>query len=227
MLMSSEEFWNLIHRYDASIFPVQFAFSIVAIVLIVFIAKKPSAKLNRLVNFFLMLCYLWIGIIFFLGFNRELSAQMHYFQPVLIFIIALLFGLDIFMKNSNFQFPTVRWHRGIVLFFMVYSIVGYPVIGWLLGHPYSVQIAGGFSIWVPIVGVYPCPTTILSIALLGAALPQGDKKVMIPLLFWALSSIFGPPVRNYGVYEDIGLFMAGIYGLLMLITSFRQKSNEK
>jgi len=225
--MTSEKFWDLIHHYDTAIFPVQFVFSIVAIVLAVLIVRKPSPKLNRWVNLFLMICYLWIGVVFFLGFNKELSAQMRYFQPIVMFIIALLFGLDIITKKSNFEFPTARWHRGIVGFFLAYSIVGYPLIGWILGHPYSAEVSGNVSIWLPIFGVYPCPTTIFSLALLGSAFPRGDKKVMIPLLFWALFSIMGPPVRNYGVYEDIGLFLAGIYGLVILIKNFRQKSNKE
>lgn len=50
---------------------------------------------------------------------------------------------------------------------------------------------------------------------------------MIPLLFWALFSIGGPPVRFYGVYEDLGLFLAGIYGLIMLIAHFRQKTTDQ
>ena len=223
MLMTSEEFWHLIHRYDAAIFPVQFVFSAAAIVLLVFIVKRPSAKLNRWVNIFLMVCYLWIGVLFFLVYNAELSAQMRYFQPILMFIIAMLFGLDIFMKKSSFELPAAPWERGLVLSFLAYSIIGYPLIGWALGHPYLVQLSRSSSIWVPIFGVYPCPTTVFSVTLVAAALPRGDRKVMIPLLFWALFSIMGPPVRNYGVYEDIGLFLAGVYGLIRLIRTFRKK----
>ena len=224
--MTSEEFWKLIHEYDASIFPMQFIFSIVAVVLVVFMAKKPSAKLNKWINLFLVSCYLWIGVVFFLVHNRDLSARMHYFQPILMFIIAFLFALDIFVKRTNFKFSNNRGHNWIMLFFMAYSIIGYPLIGWLLGHPYSVKITGDFSTWVPILGVYPCPTTIFSLSLLSLALPQGDKKVMIPLLVWSLFSIMGPPLRMYGVYEDIGLFFAGLYGLIIFVKSFRKRIKE-
>ena len=213
----------LIHSYDALIFPAQFVFSIIAIVLLVFLARGPSKKLNMFINLFLMFCYLWIGIVFFLIFNRGLSIQMHYFQPILMFIIAFLFGLDVFMKKTNFEFPKSHLHRAFMLFFGAYGIIGYPLVGWILGHPYSVEIFGTFSIWVPILGVFPCPTTIFSLALLGAALPKADKKVMIPLLFWALCSITGPPILMYGVYEDFGLFLAGIYSLVMFVMCIRRK----
>ena len=223
MLMTSEKFWALIHNYDSAIFPVQFVFSIIAIVLLVLIIRKPQDKLNRVINLFLMLCYLWIGVVFFLGFNRELSQQTRYFQPILMTIIALLFGLDVFLKKTDYRFPDSTFHRSIVVFLAAYSIIGYPLIGWLLGHPYSVKIFGTSSIWVPIFGVYPCPTTVLSLGLLSTALPRGNKIVMIPLLLWALFSPCGPPIRNYGAYEDLGLFLAGIYGLIMFIVYFRTR----
>ncbi|RKY74631.1 hypothetical protein DRQ12_13025 [candidate division KSB1 bacterium] len=225
-MMTSEEFWKLIHKYDAAIFPMQFIFSIAAVVLVVFMVKKPSARLNRWINLFLVLCYLWIGVVFFLVHNKDLSIKMHYFQPILMFIIAFLFALDLFLKRTNFKFSNNHCHNSIMLFFMAYSIIGYPLIGWLLGHPYSVKIYGDFSIWVPIFGVYPCPTTIFSLSLLSLALPQGDKKVMIPLLFWGLFSIMGPPLRIYGVYEDIGLFFAGFYGLIAFVKSFRKRIDQ-
>ena len=103
---------------------------------------------------------------------------------------------------------------------------GYSLIGWLLGHPYSVKISRDFSICVPILGLYPCPTTIFSLSLLSLALPQGDKKVMIPLLFWGLFSIMKPPLRIYRVYEDLGLFFGGFYGLIVSVKSFRKRINK-
>ena len=223
-MMTSEEFWDLIHGYDLAIFPMQYIFSLVAIVLVVLMAKKPGAKLNVWMNLFLAVCYSWIGIIFYLVHNRDLSEKMHYFQPALMFIIALLFILDIFLKKSDFKFSQNRSHNYIALFFLAYSIIGYPIVGWLLGHPYSVKFSGDLAIWVPILGVYPCPTTIFSLALLSLALPRADKKVMIPLLYWGIFSIMGPPLRVYGVYEDLVLFFAGIYGLVFFIKNFRKKS---
>ncbi|MBN2543280.1 hypothetical protein JXI42_10485 [bacterium] len=220
-MMTFERFWELIHLYDSAVFPVQFLFSIIAIILLILMAKKPGSKLNRLINLFLTVCYLWIGIVFFLIQNRELSARMHYFQPILMFIIAFFFALDIFLKKSDFKFSNKPFRNWISLVFIAYSVIGYPLVGWLLGHPYSVNISGNIATWVPILGVYPCPTTIFSLALLSMALPQGDKKVMIPLLFWSLFSVMGPPIRVYGVYEDLGLFFAGIYGLIALIVSLK------
>lgn len=225
-MIPSEEFWKLIHEYDAAIFPMQLIFTLVAVLLVVFMAKKPGDKLNRWMNLFLALCYLWIGVVFYLVHNRDLSSRMHYFQPILMFIIAFFFALDIFLKRTHFKFSNNSCHNCMMLILMGYSIIGYPIIGWLLGHPYAVEISGDFSIWVPILGVYPCPTTIFSLSLLSLALPKGDKKVMIPLLFWSLFSIMGPPLRIYGVYEDLGLFFAGLYGLIVFIISFKKRISK-
>jgi hypothetical protein len=223
MPVSAEKFWQLIHNYDSAVFPVQFAFTAAAVFLLFRLRRKPGAALDRWINLFLMACYLWIGIVFFLVFNAELSRKLCYFQPALMFLIALLFGLDLFRKKNHFRLPVPPGGRTVVLALLTYSIAGYPLVGWLLGHPYSVEISRRFSLWVPILGVYPCPTTIFALALLGAGRPRADGKVMIPLLFWALFSIAGPPLRLYGVYEDIGLFLAGIYGLIRLIGNTKRK----
>jgi len=175
MMINVKEFWNLIHKYDVAIFPMQYIFSLIAIVLLMLMAKKPGDKLTKWFNLFLASCYLWIGIVFYLIYNSELSAKMHYFQPGLMFLIAFFFLLDIFLKRSEFKFSQNSWHNGFALFFMTYSIIGYPIVGWLLGHPYSAPISGTFSVWIPILGVYPCPTTIFSLSLLSLALPKGDK----------------------------------------------------
>ena len=74
-MMTSEEFWKLIHKYDAAIFPMQFIFSIAAVVLVVFMVKKPSARLNRWINLFLVLCYLWIGVFAIYG---KISYEVTY-----------------------------------------------------------------------------------------------------------------------------------------------------
>lgn len=222
-MMSAEQFWSFLHSYDAAIFPIHLCFSIVAILLIVFMLRKPSVSLNVLINLFLAVCYIFIAIFFFLVHNKELSVQMHYFQPILMFLIAFLFLLDIFLKRTDYRLPDSKLRRFFFFFFAGYSIVGYPIIGGLLGHPYWANVTGDFSIWIPILGVYPCPTTILALVLLSSALPRADKKVMIPLLYWAIFSIFGPPLRNYGIYEDIALFLSGVYGLVMLIKYFKRR----
>lgn len=220
-MVPPEEFWRLIDQYDGAVFPLQLVFAAVAVTLVVLVARRPGPGTTMLVKLFLAACYTWIGIVFFLIFNRRLCAQVGYFQPIVMFAITGLMCLDAWTGKTQFRWPRGIAHRLVMLALIAYSIVGYPVAGWLLGHAYEVEVTRGTFIWVPIVGVFPCPTTVFALALFVPALPRADKKVLIALLVWAVPSVLGPPMRHYGVYEDLGLFVAGVYGLLLLIFRWR------
>lgn len=222
-MLSSDEFWKLVHQYDAAVFPMQLVFAAAAVLLVVLVARKPGPGTSALVMSFLAACYTWVGVVFFLIFNPKLSAQMGYFQPILMFVIAGLLCLDAYRGQTQFRWPKAVGHQAVLVVLVAYSIVGYPIMGWVLGHPYAVEVARGVFIWVPILGVFPCPTTIFALALLVPALPRADKKVLIVLLLWAVPSVLGPPMRLYGVYEDVGLFVAGLYGLFMLARRWRPR----
>ena len=215
--MTSEDTWDSINKYDQGIFPVHYVISLVAAVIVFIIAKKPGKKTDFVVNLFLMLCYFWIGLGFFLIYKNELTMKIQYFQPVLMFAISFLFGIDLFKKKNHYQIPEPGIFKNITYFLIIYSIIGYPLIGWLLKHPYAVAVSGDIHLWVPILGAYPCPTTVFAIALFTASLPKVDITLMILLISWAVLSIVGKPIIEYRAYEDLVLFLAGVYGIWRLI----------
>jgi hypothetical protein len=74
-------------------------------------------------------------------------------------------------------------------------------------------------------GVFPCPTTVFALALLAAATPKVDKKIYILLLVWALPSI-GKCFGVLDLYEDCILFVAGVYGLTVLVKYWKAIGKE-
>jgi len=69
----------------------------------------------------------------------------------------------------------------------------------------------------------PCPLTVFAVALVAAAAPRVDKKVFVALLPWALLAL----PKCFGVldcYEDCILFASGVYGLVVLIASWRAQA---
>ena len=218
--MSTEDEWDLFNKYDQAFFPFHYIISAIALTLVFFIVVKPGKKTGVFANLFFMLCYLWIGTGFYLIYRNELTMRIQYFQPVLMFLIALCFGIDLVKGRNDYKIPENGINRIITIFLITYSIVGYPLMGWLLKHPYAVQISGSMFLWVPILGAYPCPTTIFAIALLTGSLPDVDWKVLSLLILWAILSVVGKPVLEYHAYEDIVLFIAGLYGVYMLIKRY-------
>jgi hypothetical protein len=69
----------------------------------------------------------------------------------------------------------------------------------------------------------PCPLTVFAITLVAAAAPRADRKVFVALLPWAL---LGLP-KCFGAldcFEDCILFASGVYGLIVLIKTWKAAS---
>src|SRR6185503_17117127 len=83
----------------------------------------------------------------------------------------------------------------------------YPLIGIAIGHVYPRQ---------PMFGVAPCPTTIFTFGLLVLTATRVPKHLLVIPFIWSVTSGISAPL-NYGVYEDLGLVVAGIVGTGLLI----------
>ncbi|MGB7532059.1 MAG: DUF6064 family protein [Halobacteriota archaeon] len=207
-MVTSEAIWNFVDIYNNAIFPMQIVTLIVAIILTCLLFAKPGVKINNLMKAYLAFTYAWIGVMFaIISVPPSLSPQFPILGIILI-VIALLFAMDIFAGKTEFKLPD-RGQRYFTLFLIGCAFILYPLIGWIIHH---------HSLMTMLLGVFPCPTTIFSIALLAGAIPKVDKKVFVLLLCVALSSgIFGPMM---GIYVDFLLLVPGVYGLVMLVKNW-------
>jgi hypothetical protein len=82
---------------------------------------------------------------------------------------------------------------------ILYAMVAYPIIGTLLGHGYPRS---------PSFGVAPCPTTIFTIGMLAFLSAPFPRYVFAIPIAWAL--IGSQAALQFGVYEDLGLLVAGL-----------------
>ncbi|WP_345694222.1 DUF6064 family protein [Fodinibius salicampi] len=92
------------------------------------------------------------------------------------------------------------------IIFILYSIIIYPLLGYSFGHVYPQS---------PVFGLAPCPTTIFTFGILLQA------KGRIPLWLIAIPGIWSlvgfSAAFQLGIYEDIGLIVAGVLGVGMLM----------
>jgi hypothetical protein len=89
----------------------------------------------------------------------------------------------------------------------------YPLIGWVfVGHAYPQAL----------LPTMPCPLTVFALTLVAAAAPRADRGVFIALLPWAL---LGLPkcLGALDCYEDCILFASGVYGLIVLVRTWRAR----
>jgi hypothetical protein len=206
--MNEESWWSTSGAYNNAIFPMQIITMVTGITLTYLLLAKPSSKTNNLMKAYLAFTFAWNGIVFFLIFGKELPGAL--LGAPLFIVTAALFAKDIFTNKIEFRLPSARWHSCLTIFWILCAFL-YPLIGLPLGHYYPRTC---------IFGVFPCPTIVFALALLAAATPKVDKKVYALLLIWALPSV-GKCFGALGLYEDCVLFVAGVYGLIMLVRSCR------
>jgi hypothetical protein len=94
---------------------------------------------------------------------------------------------------------------------IAYSLFIYPFLGMALGHRYP---------YAPAFGIAPCPTTIFTFGILLWA----DRRVpwyllLVPLL-WSLIGLSA--AFNFGVWQDVGLGVAGIVGSILIVARNRR-----
>jgi hypothetical protein len=206
-MMNTEEFWNQLGTYNATTWPIQIVWLAVAIILTYLVFTRRNARVNMSMKILLSFAFAWNGVVFFLVFTDG-PVYDFFFAPLFI-IIAILFAVDIFAKHIEFRLPEGWWRRYATLFWVLMWLI-YPFVGMALGRGFP-------RVCTP---MNACPSTVFAISLIVAAIPKVDKKVYIMLLPWALMGL--PKCLGiYQCYEDCILFVAGVYGLVMLIANWR------
>lgn len=208
-MVTREEFWNIMGAYGSRIWPAQIVFYIVAIVLVGWLLLKPGKLPDLLTKLFLSIAFAWNSIMFYFTLAKGMAGDSHgnYFTGSLFMLVAILILVDLVRKKMHFSLPTVRWQKYVV-FLLMTLLFCYPVIGFLSGHGFA-------SLIVP--GSHPCPTVALGLLLLILALPLVDKSAFILLIFLAVPFTPFLQIARYGVYEDIILLAAGLYGLFLIV----------
>jgi hypothetical protein len=200
-LFPLELFTGVFEKYNLAIWPMQVVAYILGIVSLFLVIKRTKYS-NRINAAILSFLWLWIGIVFFLLYFAPIFSP-HYVFGGLFIIQGILFLASVIKPRISFGCKR-DVYSVVGILFIAYAMIGYPAVGYLLCHRQSAPF-----------GVFPCPTTVFTFGLLLLV----DKKVpklflVIPPL-WALMGGF-PPVF-VGIFEDIGLIVAGLLGTAMIL----------
>jgi hypothetical protein len=199
-----EEFLAVFGQYNEAVWPAQWVLVGSAIAAVIFALRGRAAD-RRQVNAILALLWLWVATAYHLAFFRNLTATAIPFA-VAFTAQAVLFGWFAWRPGRLEYVPRTSLRRALGGGLIAYALVGYPAVGYALGHRFPDA---------PTFGV-PCPTTIFTIGLLiwgGTTVPA--RLVVIPVL-WAIVGISA--TVNLGMTEDIGLPIAA---LLLIVTTRR------
>jgi len=208
-----EEWLSIVKAYSVAIWPAQVTFYLAAILVTGWFLLKPGRAANNAIKLYLAAAFAWNGIMWFFILAREMGGDGYgnYLFGAIFIVVSALFAIDLFRHRMQFAIPSSGWQRHLTLTLLI-LVFCYPLFGLALGHD-----AG--RLMYP--GTYPCPTTALGIIFLVTALPQVSAVIYILLLFLAIPFTPFVQILRYGVYEDVILFVSGVYGLLLYLRSKR------
>lgn len=198
---TTEQFLDLFRNYNLAVWPAQLFLVILALLLILALFKKNSYS-DKLISFGLAVLWLWMGIVYHYKFFTKINNAAYIFGSLFVIQggLFLFFGV----VKSNLIYVYKNNLTGIIsVIFFIYALIFYPLLGYLLGHIYP---------RTPTFGL-PCPTTIFTF---GIILLLEKRKILIFIIPLLWSIIGFTAALKLGIYQDIGLLIAGIISIIIL-----------
>ncbi len=205
---SPDVFFALFEHYNRAIWPAQIVAYLLGLAALA-LAWRPMGGAGRVIAAILALGWAWNGVVYHHLFFATINFWADGFAALFIVEAALLLWTGLVRGRLAFRAgnDAFAW-TGIAL--AVFSMVVYPLIGWLLGHGWP---------RAPMFGVAPCPLTIFTMGLLLVDDRPPLHLVVIPVA-WSL--IGGTAAWFLGVAEDLALPVAGIGGLVLILLRRRR-----
>ena len=201
---TTEQFLEVILRYNEAVWPMQIVLYVLAGVLISH-AARPAGR-DRWPMLILAILWTWMGVAYHWLFFTAINPAAWVFGGLFL-LQGLLFVVADRSLAFRFEADAYGWAGAL---FMVYALVLYPVLGALAGHGYPEGPTFGL----------PCPTTIVTFgALLWATRRVPGWLLVVPAL-WSL--IGASAAFQFGIREDYGLLVAGVVGTIMVLVKNRR-----
>ena len=205
--ITTDQFFSVFEKYNHAIFPVQIILFLLSILALIAIGSKIKQK-DKFVAGILGVLWLWIGIVYHWAFFSHINILALGYGVVFILQGLFLVWEGILLYNLKFVFRmTVQAFLGY--FFILYSLIIYPVVGYLIEPNLSRTISVGL----------PSPTIILTFGFLLLCDKKFSKYLLIIPSLWAVIGISA--VIKLGVYQDSMLLIAAIIADVLILRSKR------
>jgi hypothetical protein len=207
-----EQFFDTFARYNLSVWPMQIILTglAIAIVILLFSARQFN---HRLISAVLSFFWAWMAIAYHFTFFTAINPAAWFFGG--FFLAGALWFAWVGVLKNKLQFSLhggIRaWLGGLLI---VFSLIIYPLLGFLSGHRYPAMPTFGL----------PCPTTIFTLGiLLSSVFPFPRSAFIVPVLWSAIGSF---AAFQLSVPQDYGLLIAGLIGLVVAILPERMLTNR-
>ena len=202
---TTDQFLSVFKEYNQSLWPTQVILILIALLLLYFLFREKIYS-NRLISAGLALFWLWMGIVYHLIFFSQINPAAKIFGALFIIQAVLFIYYGIIKHNLEFKYK-----KNIIGFisivFFLYALIFYPLLGFALGNRYPEMPTFGL----------PCPTTIFTFGLI-MLLENRKKPLFIIPILWSIIG-FGAAIK-LGIFQDIGLLIAGAASLVILFIKY-------
>ncbi len=199
-----EQFFQVFADYNTAIWPAQIVAYALALVTLA-LALRPGAWSDRFAAGVLGMYWIWMGVVYHIMYFSPINPAAYVFGAFFIAQGLLFWIVGGVQQKLSFQFAA-RPVPLVGALFILYAMVGYPLLSTVLGHSYPAT---------PTFGVAPCPTTIFTFGLLLWATPSLPRYLLIIPFLWSL--IGTTAAITLDVPADYGLGIAGIIGVVMIV----------
>lgn len=206
------ELLELFTRYNEDLWPVHLVAYAAGVAAVALLFARRRDRADRVIGGLLAAMWLWLGVVFQGLYATDVDvvlgtayAVMFVLQAYLLFLHGVLRGELTFRPRAGLT-GAVGWAA------LAYAVIVYPVIGAGLGHGWPES---------PLLGMAPCPTTILTFGLLLLATPPVPRRLLVVPFAWAV--LAPPAAMARGVYEDAGLLIAGILTVALVLVRDRRR----
>ncbi|HEX8037921.1 MAG TPA: DUF6064 family protein, partial [Chryseosolibacter sp.] len=168
---------------------------------------------NSIIFAFLAFFWIWTGTVYHLIFFSPVNSA-----AILFGILFIVQGVIFLVQGACREKIKLRYalnFSGVLgMFFILYALVVYPLVGWIFGHRYPAA---------PTFGV-PCPTTIFTFGVLLFSQHRISLLVILIPFLWSLIGFSA--ATDLHIPEDTGLVVAGISSALIVLF-FKPKAIAK
>jgi hypothetical protein len=199
-----QQFLDVFGGYNAEVFPAQVVL-LVAALLALRLAANGDSSSSKAASSILVLLWLWAGVVYHWIFFSAINTAAIAFGSLFVLQALVFFYAGVVRNEMSFSGQS-GLTSAIGTSFVIYAVIVYPLIGMASGHAYP---------YAPTFGV-PCPTTIFTLGLLLRSGRRVPLYVLPIPLAWSL--IGGSAAYLLGMWEDLGLLVAGFIGAWLLVS---------
>lgn len=193
---TSEQFLSVFADYNLSVFPMQVLILLLGLSSY-FILRSNYAWKSLFIGIYLGIIWLWVGLVYHIGFFSELNKPAFVFGAFFILQALFIFYELLIRKRIRLSFTRTPFND-IGLFFIFYGLLLYPLINLLSEGTINHTISIGL----------PCPTTITTAGFLMLNKEKTTWYLFIIPFLWSLVGISA--ALNFGIYQDFLMLISAI-----------------